>query len=222
LSASSASAVSRETNVPSDDVLGQVFGPFVEAVRSYADLLATVGVDRGLIGPREIPRIWSRHILNCAVVAPAFRAHASVCDLGSGAGLPGIVLALARPDLHITLLEPMLRRATFLTEVVAELGIAVEVVRARAEATRGSMRVNYVTARAVAPLDRLVSWALPLCLPGGELVALKGSSAAEELERAQPTLRRLGVGPGRIDSFGQGVVTPLTTAVRIPSAKLEE
>jgi 16S rRNA (guanine527-N7)-methyltransferase len=222
VSASSAGVVSRETDGPSNDLLGQVFGPRIEAVRRYANLLATVGVERGLIGPREIPRIWSRHILNCAVVAPALRTHASVCDLGSGAGLPGVVLALARPDLHITLLEPMLRRATFLSEVVAELDIAVEVVRARAETARGSMRVNYVTARAVAPLDRLVSWALPLCLPGGELVALKGASAAEELERVQPVLRRLGVGPGRIDSFGQGVVTPLTTAIRIASARLEE
>jgi 16S rRNA (guanine527-N7)-methyltransferase len=217
----SGDVVSRETDVPSGDLLARLFGSRVEAVRRYADQLATTGVDRGLIGPREIPRIWSRHILNCAVVAPTFRAEASVCDLGSGAGLPGVVLALARPDLHVTLLEPQLRRTTFLSEVVADLGVPVEVVRARAEDVRGSLRVDYVTARAVAPLDRLVSWALPLCLPGGELLAFKGASAAEELKKAQSALRRLGAGGGRIDSFGQGVVTPLTTAIRIQSAALE-
>jgi 16S rRNA (guanine527-N7)-methyltransferase len=207
--------------VPSDGLLARLFGSRVDAVRRYAHLLATVSVDRGLMGPREIPRIWSRHILNCAVVAPAFRTDASVCDLGSGAGLPGVVLALARPDLQVTLLEPLLRRATFLSEVVADLDIPVVVVRARAEAAPGAVRVDYVTARAVAPLDRLVRLALPLCLPGGELLALKGANARHELEDAQPTLRLLGTGPGRLDFFGQGVVTPLTTLIRISSAALE-
>jgi 16S rRNA (guanine527-N7)-methyltransferase len=209
--------VSRETDVPSGDVLGQIFGQQVAAVHRYAAILATVGVDRGLLGSREIGRIWSRHILNCVVVAPLFSPSASVCDLGSGAGLPGLVLVLARPDLHVTLLEPLQRRSTFLSEVVDELALPVEVVRARAEDVCGSFDVDYVTARAVAPIDRLAAWALPLCRPGGELLALKGATAGAELANASAALRRMGAGPANIEHVGAGVVTPLTTVVRIQS-----
>ncbi len=163
--------------------------------------------------------MWQRHILNCAVIAPVFGPAATVCDLGSGAGLPGIVLALARPDLRITLLEPLLRRATFLTEVVDALGLAgVEVRRARAEALAGRFRFDAVTARAVAPLEALASWALPLVRAGGELVALKGERADVELTQARQALDRLGMVRAEIESYGAGFVAPLTTVVRIESS----
>lgn len=213
-----AAEVSRETPRTDIDVRTQLFGDRLPHVEIYADLLATVGVARGLLGRREAPRIWDRHILNCGVIAPLFRGGASICDVGSGAGLPGIVLALARPDVTVTVLDPLLRRTTFLAEVIAKLALPVRVVRARAEEAAGSICADYVTARAVAPLAQLATWALPLCAPGGELVALKGSSAAAEVAAAAPALRRLGAGPARIEEFGQGVVQPVTTVVRIQSA----
>ncbi|CAN5406706.1 16S rRNA (guanine(527)-N(7))-methyltransferase RsmG [soil metagenome] len=151
----------------------------------YAELLASEGVLRGLIGPREAPRLWSRHLVNSAVLAPLVPEGATVCDIGSGAGLPGLVLAIARPDLAITLVEPLLRRTTFLDEVVEELGLGhVEVVRGRADALHGSATFDVVTSRAVAPLPRLLDWSMPLVARGGALLALKGSSAAEELSSA--------------------------------------
>jgi 16S rRNA (guanine527-N7)-methyltransferase len=208
--------VSRETE-PSDDVLAHLFGPRVAAVREYATVLATTGVERGLLGPREVPRIWHRHILNCAVIGPAFPPGASVCDVGSGAGLPGIVLALARPDLRITLVEPLLRRATFLSEVVARLELSVAVLRARAEELGGTHRFDFVTARAVAPLTRLVDLALPLCAPGGELLALKGATAETEAAAAAESIRRLGGEAIAIETYGRSVVDPPTTVVRIKS-----
>lgn len=164
-----------------------------------------------------MPRLWTRHILNCVVVAPALGPATSVCDLGSGAGLPGVVLALARPDLAVTLLEPLLRRASFLSEVVSRLGLDANVVRARAEDLPRTLRFDAVTARAVAPLDRLAGLALPLTRPGGELLALKGASAERELRQASDVLRRLEAGEGRIEAFGAGVVEPVTTVVRIAS-----
>lgn len=195
----------------------ELFGARVRGIHQYAGLLATTGIERGLVGPREVPRIWSRHILNCAVIAPVFDAGASVCDVGSGAGLPGVVLALARPDLRITLLEPQLRRTRFLSEVAATLQLSVEVLRSRAEKAPPSRRFDYVTARAVAPLDKLAALALPLCTPGGELVALKGATAASEAAAAAAAIRRAGGELNKIESFGQGVVDPLTTVVRIKS-----
>jgi 16S rRNA (guanine527-N7)-methyltransferase len=175
-----------------------VFGSAWPQLLRYAELLADTGLVRGLIGPREVPRLWERHLINCAQVAPAFDAGTRVCDLGSGAGLPGVVLALVRPDLQITLLEPLLRRTTFLHEVVAELALdRVEVVRGRAEDHAGAS-FDAVTARAVAPLARLVGLALPMCRPGGTLVAMKGESAAEELASADQALRRAGARGGRV------------------------
>jgi len=164
------------------------FGDRLGLARRYAELLATSGTERGLVGPREVPRLWERHLLNCAAVAPLLPTGGTVLDVGSGAGLPGLVLALARPDVHVVLLEPMQRRVAWLQEVVSELGVTAEVVRGRAEEC--GLAAATVTARALAPLDRLAAWCLPLVAPGGALLALKGRSAAEELATAAPALRR--------------------------------
>jgi len=189
--------VSRETPPPPSGVAA-VFGSEWPKLQRYAHLLSGAGVERGLIGPREVPRLWERHLLNCVQIAGVFDRGASVCDVGSGAGLPGVVLALARPDLTVTLLEPLLRRSRFLDEVVDELDLErVTVVRSRAEEYRGP-RFDAVTARAVAPLERLVRWTLPLCRPGGTLVALKGSSAQDELQGAEEALRKAGARSSRV------------------------
>jgi 16S rRNA (guanine527-N7)-methyltransferase len=167
-----------------------VFGAAVDRAAAYARLLATDGIVRGLIGPREVPRLWDRHLLNSAAIAPLVPDGARVVDVGSGAGLPGIPLALVRPDLTVTLLEPLARRVAFLLECVDRLGLDnVTVVRGRAE--EGPVRrelggADVVTARAVAPLDKLAGWCLPLLRTGGRLLALKGSTAAEELAAVQP------------------------------------
>jgi len=192
----------------------------------YAELLATAGVERGLIGPREVPRLWDRHLLNCAVAVPLVPEGADVIDVGSGAGLPGIVWGIVRSDITVTCLEPLQRRATFLEEVVAELGLTdrVRVVRARAEdIVRGrgpvtSLRARVVTARAVAPMERLAGWTVPLVQPGGELLALKGRSAAEEVEASRSVLERLGIVAVDIVECGEGVVDPVTTVVRAVKA----
>ncbi|MGA7688960.1 MAG: 16S rRNA (guanine(527)-N(7))-methyltransferase RsmG [Jiangellales bacterium] len=159
---------------------------------AYADLLADAGVERGLIGPREVERLWERHLLNSAAVAAAVPDGVGVLDVGSGAGLPGIPLAIVRPDLRVTLVEPLLRRATFLSEVCEALGLdRVDVQRARAEdLPRGA--ADAVVARAVAPLPRLLGWTLPLLRPGGRLVAMKGQGAQAELDAAAAALTRLG------------------------------
>lgn len=194
----------------------EVFGAGLPTAERYARILADQGVVRGLIGPREVERLWQRHLINCAVVADIVPKDASVIDLGSGAGLPGVVLAIAREDLRVTLLEPLLRRTTFLSECMAELGLSnVEVRRARAEDVIGEYAVDVVTARAVAPLDRLARWALPLLRPGGWLLALKGERAAEELEEAAPVLQGFGVSTTELLQVGQGKVDPPTTIVRV-------
>jgi 16S rRNA (guanine527-N7)-methyltransferase len=185
----------------------------------YAELLAGDGVARGLIGPREVPRLWERHLVNCAVVAEVVPEGATVCDLGTGAGLPGLVLAIARPDLSVTLVEPLLRRTTFLTEAVAELGLdRCEVRRARAEQLHGTERFDVVTSRAVAPLPRLLAWSMPLVAPAGALVAMKGARAAAEIADAGDDLRRLGCAEPEVLSLGGGEPTlldPPTTVVRV-------
>ncbi len=214
--------VPRETRAPEPPPqAAALFGDRLDAVRRYADLLCDAGVVRGLIGPREVPRIWDRHLLNCAVVEELIPPGASVDDVGSGAGLPGIVLALARPDLEVTLVEPLLRRATFLSEVVEALDLRrVTVVRARAEelARRPGPGVDVVTARAVAPLGRLASWCLPLLRPGGVLLALKGDRAADELATARDELVRAGAGPVDVRLIGAGVIDPPATVVVVPRA----
>ncbi|WP_330338905.1 16S rRNA (guanine(527)-N(7))-methyltransferase RsmG [Streptomyces sp. NBC_00557] len=202
---------------PAPEQAREVFGDrFADAVR-YAELLAEAGVQRGLIGPREVPRLWERHLLNCAVLSEAVPEGVTVCDVGSGAGLPGIPLALVRDDLNITLLEPLLRRTNFLTEVVELLGLDhVTVVRGRAEEVLGKLPpVHVVTARAVAPLDRLAAWGIPLLRPYGEMLALKGDTAEEELKAAATALSRLGAVETSILHVGEGIVDPMSTVVRV-------
>jgi 16S rRNA (guanine527-N7)-methyltransferase len=195
----------------------KLFGDRLPMAEAYAELLATNGIVRGLIGPREASRIWDRHLLNCAVVGELIPQGASVVDVGSGAGLPGIVLAVARPDLRITLVEPLARRTAFLSEAVSVLGLAdTDVLRARAEESSGALEpADVVTARAVAPLDRLAAWCLPLCTVGGRLLALKGSSAADEVAEHRDALKRLGAGTPAIRECGAGVLTQPTTVVDI-------
>jgi len=193
-----------------------VFAEHLSLAEKFAGLLATDGVVRGLIGPREAPRLWERHLLNCAVLSDGIPENASVCDIGSGAGLPGLVLAIRRPDLRLTLVEPLLRRTAFLSEAVTELGLDnVEVVRARAEELHGVRDFDLVTSRAVAPLERLVGWSMPLVRRGGTMLAMKGSSVQEEVEAATDTLRRAGAGAIAVVAFGAGQIDPPTTAVRV-------
>lgn len=209
--------VSRETPAAPDRAR-RVFG--LEALplaERYANLLAGDGVVRGLIGPREAPRLWDRHLLNCAVLGDVLPDGTSVADVGSGAGLPGLVLAIARPDLRVTLVEPLLRRTTFLEEAVATLGLGdrVEVLRGRAEELHGRRSWAVVTARAVAPLERLARWCLPLADRGGELVAMKGAAAATEVEEAWPALAALGCARPTAVELGVGVLAEPTWVVRV-------
>jgi 16S rRNA (guanine527-N7)-methyltransferase len=194
----------------------RVFGAGLPAALRYADLLAGPGVDRGLLGPRERERLWGRHILNSAAVAELIPPGARVVDIGSGAGLPGIPLAIARGNLSVTLVEPMARRADFLSEAVDLLGISAEVVRGRAEdpAVRESVGgADAVTSRAVASLDKLARWSLPLLRAGGLMLALKGDRAPEELARYGPALRALGAGDAKVVKCGTDYLDPPATVV---------
>ena len=193
-----------------------VFGERLPLARRYAEHLATSGVERGLIGPREAPRIWERHVLNCAVVAGLVPDGARLVDVGSGAGLPGIPLALARPDTRVVLVEPLARRVDWLREVIVDLGVAVEVERGRAEEDVVRRRwegADVVTSRAVAPLARLAGWCLPLLRPGGQMLAVKGAAVADEVERDAAAVRRLGGGIPRIERCGMGIIDPPSTVV---------
>jgi 16S rRNA (guanine527-N7)-methyltransferase len=171
------------------DAAREVYGAQFPAINRYVDILTSTAVEWGLLGPREADRIWNRHILNCAALGSLIIADSSLGDVGSGAGLPGIPLALLRPDLRVTLIEPLLRRFTFLTETVAQLGIAdrVQLVRSRAEDHHQTY--DFVVARALAPLDRLIGWCNPLRADGGIILALKGKSAPAEVAAAKPQLR---------------------------------
>jgi 16S rRNA (guanine527-N7)-methyltransferase len=193
-----------------------VFSHRLPLAEKYADLLASEGVLRGLIGPREVPRLWERHLINCALLGEAIGPELDVCDIGSGAGLPGIVLAISRPDLRITLVEPLLRRTTFLEAVVRALGLSnVEVVRARAEELHGKREFSVVTSRAVAPLDRLLAWSMPLVRQGGELVAMKGASVHDEIEQASSTLKKYRGGAVTVEEYGKDRVDRATTVIRV-------
>jgi 16S rRNA (guanine527-N7)-methyltransferase len=199
-----------------------LFGPALSVAERYAVRLATDAVVRGLVGPREALRVWDRHLLNCAAVAPLIGEAAYVVDVGSGAGLPGIVLALARPDLAVVLVEPLARRTLFLDETVTDLGLGarVSVVRGRAEEIAGGAMfhvklADVVTARAVAPLDRLAGWCLPLAALGGQLLALKGASAAAEVAEHTEAVVRLGGGVPVIHECGGDLLPEATTVVSI-------
>ncbi len=193
-----------------------MFGGSLASARLYTDWLVSAGVERGLIGPREPDRIWSRHVLNCAVLSSVVPADATVVDVGSGAGLPGIPLAIARPDVRVTLVEPLERRTAFLDEVVAALELTnVRVLRGRAdEVVDRCGGADVVTSRAVAPLARLMTWSAPLARIGGEILAMKGSSAAEEIERDRQAVANLGVGELSVLTVGDGVVDPPTYVIR--------
>lgn len=205
---------------PADAVAMAVFGDRLALAVRYAELLAGDGVRRGLIGPREGPRIWDRHLVNCAVVAEAFPTGARVVDVGSGAGLPGLVLACIRPDLRIDVVDSLLRRTQFLTEAVGDLdlGDRVRVVTGRAEdqAVRAAVGgASWVTARAVAPLDRLAGWCMPLLAPGGVLVALKGANAADEVRTTERAVRRAGARSITVVEYGGALLPTPTRAVRV-------
>jgi 16S rRNA (guanine527-N7)-methyltransferase len=221
--------VSRETSEPASraplpDTPASAFAVFgdAEAVAvRFAESLAAVGVERGLIGPREVERLWDRHLLNSAVLGELIPPDAMVVDLGSGAGLPGIPLALARPDLRLTLLEPMARRAAWLTETVESLGLDVSVVRGRAEEPTVKQTLtgaDVVVARAVAPLARLWGWAGPLLREGGTLVALKGESAAEEVARDRDAVRTAGGADPVVSQCGAAVLPTPATVILVTRA----
>ncbi|WP_353808142.1 16S rRNA (guanine(527)-N(7))-methyltransferase RsmG [Agromyces sp. SYSU T00194] len=192
----------------------EVFGDRLDAVRGFTRNLAERGEELGLIGPLELPRLWSRHIVNSGLVAPLLRPG-RVGDVGSGAGLPGIVLALARPDVDFVLIEPMERRVAWLNDQVHALGLSnVEVVRARAEESRLDGRLDQVTARAVSALRTLIPVTAPLLRAGGELVLMKGANAAKEIEAAAKPIRKFGLVDVEVVVLGEGVVAEPTRVIR--------
>lgn len=202
--------------LPPPPEAAEIFGPVLGTALRFAETLATDGVMRGLMGPRETSRLWERHLLNCAVVADLLPDRGELVDIGSGAGLPGVVLAMLRPGLHVILLEPLLRRSVFLEECVARLHLAnATVIRGRAEDMAGDIKANVATARAVAPLDRLLGWAAGLLRPGGQILAIKGQAAEEEMAAARPVLSRLGARSAEVLMAGQGRVISATTVVRV-------
>jgi 16S rRNA (guanine527-N7)-methyltransferase len=200
---------------PAAGVAGaEVFGEALPMAQKYAQLLTGAGVERGVVGPAEAERIWDRHLLNCAVVARLIPSRSWVIDLGSGAGLPGIVLAMLLPGAKVTLLEALARRVAFLDECVAELGLAnAEVVRGRAEDLAGQLAADVVCSRAVAALEKLAGLSLGLARPGGRVLAIKGASAEAELARARPVLARLGVTDARISQVGSADSSVTATVV---------
>ena len=199
---------------PAPVAAAAAFGDRLPVLEAYAALLAGPAVERGLVGPRETPRLWERHLLNCAGLAELVEPDEVVLDLGAGAGLPGLVLAAQRPDLSVVLVEPLLRRATFLIEAVEALGLRqVLVRRARAEELVGELVVGVVTARAVAPLERLAGWALPLLRPGGRLLALKGERADAELAESGGALRRAGASSASVVQVGDEAAQTLARVV---------
>jgi 16S rRNA (guanine527-N7)-methyltransferase len=199
-----------------------VFGGHLALAERFAAILADTGVSHGLVGPREVPRLWERHVLNCAVVQPAFPHGATLIDVGSGAGLPGLALAVVRPDLTVHLVEPMLRRTNWLADTVAQLGLAnCEVHRGRAEEFHGVLRAPFATARAVARIDKLARWTFPLLADEGVLVALKGVQAEQELEAERSRLSRMGMVDGRIKTYGAGLLEIPTVTMELTVRQTE-
>lgn len=198
----------------------KIFGDELPLAQRYVHHLSTSGIERGLLGPREIPRLWGRHVLNCAVVAQLIAADARVTDVGSGAGLPGLTFAIARPDLHLTLIEPLERRVLWLQEVVADLGLSnVKILRGRSEQFVGQISADVVTARAVSALPNLASLTMPLLKDGGEVIAIKGQSAQMEVEKAEKIIRKLGGTTVEVQTIGGDLLEQPTTIVRIKVAR---
>ncbi len=194
-------------------VAAQIFGDRIDAARAFTAALAEHGEERGLIGPLELPRLWTRHILNSAVAAPLFAGR--VGDVGSGAGLPGIVLAIARPDVEWVLIEPMERRVAWLNEQVRELGLEnVEVLRDRAEDWKRGPVLDAVTARAVSALRTLVPLTAPLVRDGGELILLKGANASNEIAAADKVIRKFRLSNVRVEPVGEGLIDEPTRVIR--------
>ena len=199
---------------PEPVVAADIFGDRIELARRFTAALGEHGEERGLIGPLEPPRLWSRHVLNSAIIAPLFPVG-RVGDVGSGAGLPGLVLAIARPDVEWVLIEPMERRVAWLNEQVSALGLDnVNVVRARAEDWKGGAVLDAVTARAVSALRTLVPLTAPLVRDGGELILLKGASAANEIGAAEKVLRKYRVSNARVETVGEGVLDGPSRVIR--------
>lgn len=190
-----------------------LFGDRIDVARAFTAALSREGEERGLIGPLELPRLWTRHILNSAIAAPLF--HGSVADIGSGAGLPGLVLAIARPDVQWTLIEPMERRVIWLNEQVEALDLSnVVVLRARAEDVRPPEGFDVVTARAVSALRTLIPLTAPLVRDGGELALLKGMNAANEIDAAQKQIKKFRLSDVRVEVLGEGVIPETTRVIR--------
>jgi 16S rRNA (guanine527-N7)-methyltransferase len=191
-----------------------IFGPQIDQARAFAQMLANDSDDLGLLGPRELDKLWSRHILNSAVVAETVKTGDLVADVGSGAGLPGIPMAIALPEAEFVLIEPMERRSKWMLEVIEELGLTnVQVRRARAEEVL-DLKFDIVTARAVAALDKLLRMCVPLLKPGGSLIALKGSKAAEEIEVAKRLQKKLGIVSSEIQICGEKFLAEPTSVVK--------
>ena len=201
---------------PPPEVAIAVFGLRVDLAQRYAELLADTGVEWGLLGPHEIDRIWERHLLNCGVVSELLNPGERVADIGSGAGLPGLPLAIAQPGLRIVLIESLLRRTEFLHRAVTELGLDVEVLRGRAE--EPAIRENVggcdaVVSRAVARLDKVTRWSLPLLRPGGRMLAIKGERAPDEVREYRRVMTALGATDARVVECGVNYLSPPTTVV---------
>jgi 16S rRNA (guanine527-N7)-methyltransferase len=213
-------AVPRKRAVPSvpppPDIAGTIFGPRLDLARHYAELLAGTGVEWGILGPHEIGRIWERHLLNCGVVAELVEPGERLTDIGSGAGLPGLPILIAQPELRVVLVESLLRRTEFLRMAVTELGLDVEVVRGRAEdeAVRQSAGgCDVVVSRAVAALDKLTRWSMPLLRPGGRMLAIKGERAPDEVREHRRVMTALGAADARVVECGVKYLSPPATVV---------
>ena len=198
------------------DAASRIFGPRLHIAQRYAEILSGAGVARGLLGPREVDRLWDRHLLNSAVVGELLDPGERIVDIGSGAGLPGIPLAVARPDLEIVLLEPLQRRSEFLNEVVAELGLPIDVVRGRAEERWVRDRIgarDAAVSRAVAALDKLTKWSMPLLRPDGRMLAIKGERAPDEVKEHRRVMAASGAVDVRVVTCGANYLRPPATVV---------